>query len=168
MTVMLLVMNKPLAFGLIVLLGLSLFGCLRTTSNNADTEPDGCSKAIASVEQELQTVHQTKIELSEMNDNNASNTPFENRPNQYVFGLTGKVLQSPETLNSLATQIINNCNSVSSVSFGAWQSDWIQIFGLMSNDKVEMFSCPRPPGSSPPSPEDEQYRELVWGEHCSL
>ena len=165
---MLLAMNKPLTVGLVVLINLSLFGCSRITSQNTDTEPEECSEAIASVEQQLQTVHQTTIELSQMNDNNASITPFEDRPNQYKFGLRGSVLQSPETLNTLATQIINNCNSVSSVSFGAWQSDMIQIYGLMPDGKVKVFECPRPLGSSPPSPEDEQYTELVWGEHCSL
>ena len=163
-----LVMNKPLTVGLIVLISLSLFGCLRITSQNTNTEAEKCSEAIAEVEQQLQTVHQTKIELSQMNDNNASITPFEDRPNQYEFGLRGDVLQSPETLNSLATQIIDNCDSVSSVSFGAWQSDMIQIYGLIPDGKVSMFECPLPPGSSPPSPEDEQYTELVWGEHCSL
>ena len=168
MRVMLLAMNKPLTVGLVVLINLSLFGCSRITSQNTDTEAEECNGAIASVEQQLQTTHQTTIELSEMNDNNASIAPFEDRPNQYAFGLRGNVLQSPAILNTLATQIINNCDSVSSVSFGAWQSDWIQVYGLMPNGEVKMFECPRPPGSSPPSPEDEQYRELVWGEHCSL
>ena len=163
----LLVMNKSLAFGLVVLINLSLEGCSRINLQNTDTEPERCNKAIAEVEQQLQTVHQTTIELSQMNDNNVSSTPFEDRPNEYEFGLRGDVLRSPETLNTLATQIINNCDSVSSVSFGAWQTDWIQIYGLMPNGKVSMFECPLPPGSSPPGPEDDRYK-LVWGEHCSL
>ena len=67
MWVILLAMNKSLTFGLVVLINLSLEGCSPITSQNTDTEPERCNKAIAEVEQQLQTVHQTTIELSQIN-----------------------------------------------------------------------------------------------------
>ena len=79
-------------------------------------------------------------------DRNASGTPPEGRPHQHAFGMSGSavetVLSSPVLLDTLTTQIINNCNSVSSVSFGLWQSGFVVVYGLMPNGEVEFFKCP--------------------------
>ena len=104
-----------------------------------------------------------------MNDGNAPGTPPEGRPNQYKIGMSesaiGAVMSSPVILGNLTTQIINNCDSVNSVSYGAWQSDWIQVYGLMPNDEVKIFECPEVYFAGN---ENRQYRDLVWGKHCSL
>ena len=92
--------------------------------------------------------------------------PPEGRPHQYAFGMGGSaveaVMYSPVFSNTLATQIIDNCSSISSVSFGLWQSALVSVYGLMPNGEVEPFKCP----------EDHfhggGYRDLVWGEYCSV
>lgn len=52
------------------------------------------------------------------------------------------VLRSPVLLDTLATQIIDNCDSISSVSFGLWQSGFVGVIGLLPNGEVDFFQCP--------------------------
>lgn len=129
-------------------------------------ETKECINAIASVESQLQNERALTIELSEISDRYISGTPPEGRPHQYVFGMGGgaveTVMNSPVLLNSLASRIISNCNSISSVSFAQYRSGWFWVFGLMPSGKVEFFRCP----------EDHfhggGYRDLVWGESCPV
>lgn len=157
-------MNGLLAINLIVL-DIILLSVLPLEAQNLNTETEGCRKAIKRVENQLQTDRQLTIELSEMSDSNASIAPFEDRPHKYIFGIGGNaassVMSSPVFSKSLATQIINNCDSVSSVSFGLWQTGWHEIYGLMPNGEIKIFECP----------EDfdvPYYKDFEWGESCSL
>ena len=124
----------------------------------------GSLRLIASVQNRIISGRQVTIELSEINNHGYFNYP-QNRPNGYSFGMTGNatnsIMNSPVFSKSLATQIINNCNSISSVSFGLWQSGWVEVYGLMPNREIKMFECP----------EDfdvPYYRDFEWGEHCSM
>ena len=87
------------------------------------------------------------------------------RPHRQSFSLQGAgvklTMNSSVLLASIAKLVINNCNSVSLVSFGAFGTDWIEEFGLMSNEKVQKFNCP--PGFAPPF----FPRPLQWGESCN-
>ena len=129
-------------------------------------ETEECVNAISSVESQLQSDRQLSIEFSDMNDRNASGTPPEGRPHQYAFGMGGSaveaVMYSPVLLNTLATQIIDNCNSISSVSFGLWQSGLVSVYGLLPNGEVEPFKCPEDYEFNP-----DTDRDLVWGEYCA-
>lgn len=148
----------------LIFLDILLFSVLPLTAQSIDTESEECKNAIAEVENQLQSAGVT-LEFSDFNDRNAPGIPPEGRPNQYAFGMSGNgvmtVLGSPVLLDTHATQIVNNCSSVSSVSFGQWQSGLVGVFGLMPNGEVELFKCP----------EDHfhggGYRDLVWGEFCS-
>ena len=129
-------------------------------------ETPECTNAVSSVESQLKSDRDLIIEQSEINNRNAPGTPPEGRPNQYAFGMSGSaaegVMSSPVLLNTLATQVIDNCSSISSVSFGLWQSGWVSVFGLLANGEVEPFKCP----------EDYEFnpltdRSLVWGELCA-
>ena len=86
------------------------------------------------------------------------------RPHIQSFYLQGagveSIMNSSELLASIATPIINNCNSVSLVSFGAFGTDWIEDFGLMSTGKVQRFYCPS--GFEAPF----HPRPFRWGESC--
>ena len=157
-------MNRFLAVGLIV----SNFTLLNVSFVKAQgmvVETEECVNTIASIENQLVTDRQLTLEMSEINDRNAPGKPPEGRPHQYAFGMSGSavetILSSPVLLDTLATQIIDNCDSISSVSFGLWQSGLVGVFGLMPNGEVELFRCP----------EDHfhggGYRDLVWGESCS-
>ena len=65
-------------------------------------------------------------------------------------------------LNTFATEIINECNSISSVDFGVWQSSLIGIYGLMPDGDVKLFKC------SEGHFHGGGFRDLVWGELCSV
>ena len=158
-------MNKLFATS-VMILPLALLNVLPIQARSIVVETEECVQAIASVENQLVTDRQLKIEMSEISDRNISGIPPKGRPHQYAFGISGKaveaVMNSPVLLDNLATQIIDNCSSVSSISFGQWRTGWFWVFGLMPNGEVEMFSCP----------EDHfhggGYRDLVWGESCPV
>ncbi|KST66557.1 hypothetical protein [Mastigocoleus testarum] len=87
------------------------------------------------------------------------------RPHRQSFYLQGAgvkpIMNSSVLMASIAKPVINNCNSVSLVSFGTFGTDWIEDFGLMSNGKVQQFNCPS--GFAPPF----YPRPLRWGESCN-
>ena len=156
-------MNRVLGVGLIVS-NIALLNASPVRAQGMVVETEECVNAIASVENQLVTDRQLTLEMSEINVRNASGTPPEGRPRQYAFGMSGSaveaVMSSGVLLDNLATQIIDNCNSISSVRFAQWGSGWFWVFGLMPNGEVEFFECP----------EDHfhggGYRDLVWGESC--
>ena len=122
--------------------------------------------AISSVEIQLTTDRQLMLEQFEINDRNAPGTSPEGRPHQYAFGISGSatetVMSSNVLMSTLATQIIDNCNSISSVSFGEWGTGLFWVYGLVPNGEVEFFKCR----------EDHfhggGYRDLVWGKSCPV
>lgn len=156
-------MNKFFAAGLIVL-DILLFSSLPLTAQSIDAETEKCENAIASVESQLQAGRQLTIELSEIRNVTYSDYP-EGRANQYTLAMDGNavesVLNSSVLMNTLATGIIDRCNSVSLVSFGLYGSGYIVKYGLMNNGEVKIFQCPE--DYDPP-----YYRDLVWGESCSI
>ena len=50
-------------------------------------------------------------------------------------------MNSSKLLTSIATPIIDSCDSISLVSFSVYKTHWYQHFGLMPNGKVEEFKC---------------------------
>ena len=85
-----------------------------------------------------------------------------NRALGYSFSLSGEgvldVMSSKVFLTDISTQIISNCQSISSVSFSQYRTDWVGTFGLMKNRKVEPFECLPP----------ERGRELSWGKRICI
>jgi hypothetical protein len=126
---MLSVMNKLFTFGLIAL-NITSINVLHVRAQGMVVETKECVSAISEAENQLRGVRQLTLELSEIDNGNVSDTP-EGRPNQYAFGLKGEgtrsVFNSPVLMNTIATRIIDNCNSISSVSFGEWGTGWLIV-----------------------------------------
>ena len=122
--------------------------------------------AIASVENKLKTNHQLKINISLINKHKYYPEHPQGRPNIYGFSMSGdaarSVMSSPVLMNSLAKQIINNCNSIGAVSFNLYGTGATQLHGLMPNKKVQFFKCPADYDDYLAYP-----RKLIWGEFCS-
>ncbi len=158
-------MNKLFTAGLIIsnVLWLNIES---TQAQDITSETKKCRSAIASVEKQLKTNHQLKINISLINKHKYYPEHPQGRPNIYGFSMSGdaarSVMSSPVLINSLAKQIINNCNSISVVSFNIYQTDITQYYGLVSDNKVDSFKCPKDYDDYPIYP-----RELSWGEFCS-
>jgi hypothetical protein len=54
------------------------------------------------------------------------------------------VMNSPQLQTSIATNIIQSCETIGIVQFGVYQSSWVDTFGLMSDGSVERFQCQEP------------------------
>ena len=158
-------MNRVLSVGLIVS-NIVLLNALPVRAQGMVVATEECVGAISSVESQLKSDRDLTIEFSQINDRNAYGTPPEGRPHQYAFGMSGSavegVMSSPVLLNTLTTQIIDNCDSISSVSFGLWQSGLVSVYGLLPSGEVEPFKCPEDYEFNP-----DTDRDLVWGEYCA-
>ena len=114
----------------------------------------------------MQSDRDLSFKFLNINDSNAFETAPKGRPNQYAFRMSGNavntVMSSPVLLNTLATGIINNYNSASSVNFDMWQSGLTQVYGLIQNGELKPFKCPKNYlyGGG--------YKNLVLGEHCPV
>lgn len=162
----------------LIFLDILLFSVLPLTAQRPQAiEPESelCRSAIASVENQLKSDRNLTIELSQIERLQYHPDHPEGRPNGYKVGMKGdaafSVLGSPVLLNSLSTEIINNCNSVSLADFGIYQTGNVRTFGLMSNGEVEEFQCPADYDDYPILGSDGQLqfypRDLTWGESCA-
>ena len=151
-----------LVFGLVNIMALS------TTVKAKDSEVD-CRNAIANAKNRLQKIPNVLVEQVWTRNNKENYSDFpQGRPIEYIFYLTGskhngrmievgikKVENSPQFLKFISQDIINKCNSVSSVSFGNVLSPGCgRIFGLMPDGTVNEFQ----------DVDVSSGRQLKWGE----
>ena len=158
-------MNKLFTAGLIVSNAFWL-NIESTQAQDITSETKKCRSAIASVEKQLKTGRQLKINISVIDKLKYYPDHPQGRPNLYGFSMSGdaarSVMSSPVLMNSLAQQIINNCNSIGAVSFNLYATGATQLHSLMPNKKVEFFKCPADYDDYVAYP-----RKLTWGEFCS-
>ncbi len=67
-------------------------------------------------------------------------------------------MESPVFQRAIASQIINSCNSVGAVSFGRYQTGWIDTIGLMRDGTIQKFEC------AEDHIEDYNPETLRWGQ----
>ncbi len=61
------------------------------------------------------------------------------------------------TQKAIATRVIRSCSQIAAISFGLYQSDAVNIYGLKNNQIIE-FACIEPGAAKKP----------VWGERYCL
>ncbi|MEN9520213.1 MAG: hypothetical protein RLZZ381_2801 [Cyanobacteriota bacterium] len=136
---------------------------LQNYSKSPSNIKQQCLSAITGAKNKLENGRQLKITSSSISDVSSSDHP-QNRPDALGFTMqgasVGSVLTSPVFMNSIAEKVINNCNSISMVTFGVNGTDEAETFGLMPNQKVQLFECPS-------YIEDIYTHNYKWGEACS-
>jgi hypothetical protein len=152
----------------ILLFALVNITTLPTTVKAQDSNVE-CKKAVANAKNRLQKVPNVLVEQVWTRNNKENYSDFpQGRPIEYIFYLTGskhngrmievgikKVENSPQFLKFISQDIINKCNSVSSVSFGNVLSPGCgRIFGLMPDGTVNEFQ----------DVDVSSGRQLKWGE----
>ena len=87
-----------------------------------------------------------------------------NRPNSLRYGLSGSgaanILASPVFMNSLATNLIENCPQIGLVNIGADGSDAFINYGAMPERLVRPFQCKLGP--------DARQGPVSWGQSICL
>jgi hypothetical protein len=101
----------------------------------------------------LDVVDVSTTNLSERYQNFPGNAPL-----GVTFAMQGRatenVLNSPQLMTTVSTQMISECQPVSWVRFGFYRSDWYVDYGLINNTVAAFDQCSDP--SSPGLPN--------WGE----
>lgn len=108
---------------------------------------DSCQVAIASAKEQIESKNTTVIQLETFDmskESQASKYP-EGYPIRVFMVIEGpgttSVMNSTVFLKALSHKIIMECEPVSLVEFTASGTDWVDTFGLVGQDKVELFEC---------------------------
>ncbi|NET62721.1 MAG: hypothetical protein F6K47_43525 [Symploca sp. SIO2E6] len=125
---------------------------------NAATS-SSCQVALQAVRAKLKELPNLEIASFAKRDISKAYSDYpKERPDRYSIDMRGNqvvnLLNSPQLMTTLATQIIDNCKTVSSVSFGLANTDYGVLLGLMPNGTVQKFECLEP---------GQARGELVWG-----
>jgi hypothetical protein len=94
------------------------------------------------------------------------------RSQRYQFLITGSgvydLFNSPKFMTDIATPIIQNCPTVSSVDFGRYRSGAAAIIGLFPNGEIKFFKCAEDFGIHP-GRSSNNTRKIEWGmRFCSI
>ncbi|MGC1395358.1 MAG: hypothetical protein WA828_13835 [Coleofasciculaceae cyanobacterium] len=132
----------PLSLALI-----SLITLIPIVPAQASTE-QRCLLTIADAQQRLQGTLNVDI-ITRIDDQSKFRSDYpKGRPMSYTFGFKGPaaetLMNSFRLQESVATQIITGCTSLSAITFGYWNSGWFHTYGLMPNGKIQPFECIEP------------------------
>ncbi|MCG9891429.1 MAG: hypothetical protein MH252_10180 [Thermosynechococcaceae cyanobacterium MS004] len=155
-----------LALNVLVLNVLSVNALVFTAPFSAIAQPKSriaetgeCRNAIARGRSRIERSNAKVVEVVQ-HPNDAPDRPA-GKNIGYSFGLMGpgtqSVLRSQRFLTAVSTDIISNCKTVGTVTFGVSQTDDSQTYGLMKSGKVEAFKC-ADPGRV------ERQEPILWGE----
>jgi hypothetical protein len=122
-----------------------------------------CQVAISSTVKKLESVPNTKSVRFLTNPlNGYANVPT-GKTDRYTFVVSGRggetILRSPKTMQTLASQVLNNCNAPGIVSFDLYQTDAFAVYGMV-NGRLQAFTCYKSTRSLP--------QKMPWGQRVCL
>ncbi|MFM5987152.1 MAG: hypothetical protein ACKO9I_17840 [Sphaerospermopsis kisseleviana] len=139
--------NQIIATGLIITNVMLLFSSSAQAQNRKPSVE--CNAALQRTKKQLQKNRKVKVVYTSQENisqhyKHDKNYP-KNRPLSYGFGLRGpatlSVLYSDKFLTRIAKDIIDNCSSISMVTFGEYGTDHVESYGLLENNDVGRFKC---------------------------
>ena len=155
-------MRQLLATGMIavnILVVLSLPSSLRAE------EPKNCRSAIDNAQKQIKAGRPLKVTIRTFDISKSYPDYPKNRPTSYMFSMKGQgtstVMRSPKFMKAIATNVIQNCGSVSIVRIAVWETDDVATFGLLPGGKVDAFECLQPD-------RDAFDSRLAWGKEVCI
>lgn len=147
LTVQLGQLNQIIATGLIITNIMFLFSS--SAQAQARKPSVECNAALQRAKKQIQKNRNVKVVYTGQENISQDYKSYPtNRPFSYQFGLRGpateSILNSDKFLTIIATDIINNCPSISMVAFGEYQTDHGGAYGLFKNNTVAAFECVDP------------------------
>lgn len=160
-------MCQLLATGLIVLNTLAILNLPSLVK--AESKPRDCAISLTAVQNRLTRDRDVEITMRSFDISEGFPDHPDNRPIAYQFLLRGgaaeSIMRSRQFQKAIAIDIIENCGSVGSVTFGLSGSGWIQTVGILPSGKIDTFECLDPPRRD----SSASNSKLIWGqEYCSL
>jgi hypothetical protein len=108
-----------------------------------------CAVAISRAKNKILSVRNVRIPSVKNFDISDRYINFpSSRTRGYFFAINGggsrTIINSTKLLSGITQNIINNCQSVSLVSFGEYATEENLSFGLMPNGEIKEFECDYP------------------------
>ena len=148
---------------IIGILTVNIFSVLNLPSPVKAEESQSCTASIANAQKQIETGRSLEALIRVFDVSKSYSDYPQDRSAGYSFALKGKaastVIRSPKFMKSIATDVIQNCRSVSMVTFVVWETDNIATFGLFPSGKVEGFQCVE---------FDRHGSRTVWGKQVCL
>ena len=149
-------MKEKLILSLCVLQSLFHWAAPATAQESLLQLDSQCRGAIQSAQERLEQNRSltTNIHVVNMVDSRAEYP--EGQPLSIGFTLRGSaapsVMQSPQMLKAISTEIITNCQPVSTVTFSVFPTDWSTAYGWFADGRIEEFKCLAPEHSGGRTP----------------
>lgn len=107
-----------------------------------------CTATLTNAQKRLESGRQLKVGVTSNDVTQSYADHPSNRPFEYTFVLRGPanraVMHSPKFIATIATDVIQACETVSLVTFVVADTDHMYLLGLMPNGQVEAFDCLEP------------------------
>lgn len=121
-----------------------------TESQPRNTAPNSsCHAAIQSAKRQLEPLQPTQIQVDQVEVATLDQSPPSDRPDAYMLTLSAEaaatVMADSQLMQSISTDLISNCPTVSLVAFGQAETDWSIHFGRVGNAQIEQFQCVNEP-----------------------
>jgi hypothetical protein len=87
------------------------------------------------------------------------------RSQDVTFNLTGRgaknFMHSPKLMTAISANLINNCKSTASITYGYDRTDVFQIYGIFQDGTIQAFKCISPRQAKPGT-------KSAWGTQLCL
>ena len=137
-------LNQIIATGLIITNIMFLFSS--SAQAQARKPSVECNAALQRAKKQIQKNRKVKVVYTGQEDISQHYKSYPtNRSFSYQFGLTGSatqsILNSQKFLTAIATDIINECPSISIIEFNEYRTDHVESYGLLGNNTIDIFKC---------------------------
>ena len=142
------VMKRTLIYGVIGLNTLLLMLSPIQVKSQSGRTIDNCNAALVAAEKRITEGRNIDVTTSVIDVSIRYEDYPTGRPVGYAFNMRGNgtenILNSPQFMKAISTNIIQNCPTVSMVIFGLAETDEDSTYGLIDDKNIEPFTCVAP------------------------
>jgi len=159
---------RGLRFANSLLLTIAITSLALPLASPANSQQPTCAEAQAAAQRRLANIRNLTIKTETLDFSTAYADHPEGRPNNYLVAMQGKavgsVMNSPQLMKVIATDILNACETIGMVTFGQANSGWYQRVGIFRDGTIDFFKCAEDVGIQP---DPRSNGRLRWGlDYC--
>ena len=142
---------------------------LASSASSQQSTPT-CAEAKASAQRRLAGIRNLTVKIETLDFSTAYPDHPEGRSDNYMVSMQGKavssVMNSPLLMKTIASDVLNACDTIGMVTFGQANSGWFQRVGMFADGMIDFFKCAEDVGINPGRGSEGRLR---WGlNYCSI